>query len=102
MLCSGKFSATAGSLDLGPGHAVQQPQMGMNRCHFNYVPSLLFEAGRNVGFPYYPRNSTGTQQRRLAGQLEIYFYNICHFMCLTVQETNSVLPLVPPLFSFYV
>lgn len=71
MLCSGKFSATAGSLDSGPGHAVLQPQMGMNRCHFNYVPSLLFEAGRNVGSPYYPRNSAGTQQRRLAGQLEI-------------------------------
>lgn len=35
------FSATAGPLHCGPGHTVKGPQMGMNRCHFNYMSSCL-------------------------------------------------------------
>ena len=66
-LCSGEFFATADS----PGNAAQGSQMGTNRCHFNYVSSLLFGAGTNVGSSHYPCSSAGTLWRRLAGTLKI-------------------------------
>lgn len=46
MLYSCMFSATADPLYCGPGRTVKGPQMGMNRCHFNYVCFFSLELGR--------------------------------------------------------